>query len=184
MGGAMEALVKLTKRSLKAIVKDRLFTEDALATFLTEVESVLNSRPLTPVSDDLEDFEALTPNHFILGRPSPNLPLGVYTEKDINLRCKWKSVQAATSMFWTRWLKEYLPLLTERQKWTKEERNLKVGDLVIIQQKGLKRCNWPLGRVIEVYPGKDNVVRSVKVKNSSGVLVRPSASLCLLEESK
>ena len=90
MGGAMEALVKLTQRSLKAIVKDRLFTEDALATFLTEVESVLNSRPLTPVSDDLEDFEALTPNHFILGRPSPNLQLGVYTEKYINLLCLYK----------------------------------------------------------------------------------------------
>ena len=47
IGGCMEAMVKLTKRALKTIVKDRLFTEDALSTFLTEAESIINSRPLT-----------------------------------------------------------------------------------------------------------------------------------------
>ena len=68
----MEAMVKLTKKALKAIVKDRLFTEEPLSTFLTEVESIINSRPLTPASDDIDDLEPITPNHLLLDIPSPN----------------------------------------------------------------------------------------------------------------
>ena len=55
-------MVKLTKKALKTIVKDRLFTEEALSTFLTEGESIINSRPLTPASDDIEDLEPIAPN--------------------------------------------------------------------------------------------------------------------------
>ena len=73
----MEAMVKLTKKALKTIVKDRLFTEEALSTFLTEVESIINSRPFTPASDDIDDLEPITPNHLLLGIPSPNFQLCV-----------------------------------------------------------------------------------------------------------
>ena len=37
MGGAMEALVKIIKRCLKAVVKDRLLHEDTLHTLLLEI---------------------------------------------------------------------------------------------------------------------------------------------------
>ena len=67
MGGAWESLT-----SLNAITLDRIFTEEALYTFPCEVESLLNNRPVTPSSDDINDFEALTPNHLILGNSSSN----------------------------------------------------------------------------------------------------------------
>ena len=102
----MEAMVKLTKRALKTIVKNRLFTEEALSTFLIEVESIINSRPLTPASDDIDDLEPITPNHLLLGRPSPNFQPCITNTEDINLRKRWRAVQAATDMFWRRWLKE------------------------------------------------------------------------------
>ena len=95
----MEAMVKLTKRALKTIVKDRLFTEDALSTFLTEAESIINSRPLTPDSDDIGDLEPITPNHLLLGRPSSNFQPCVTNTEDIDLRKRWRAVQAATDMF-------------------------------------------------------------------------------------
>ena len=63
MGGVWEPLVKSVKKTLKAIVKDRIFTEDCLYTFLCEVEAVLNSRPLTAISDAITDLEPLIPNH-------------------------------------------------------------------------------------------------------------------------
>ena len=66
MGGAMKALVKITKICLKAVVKDRLLHEDALHTLLLEIESIVNSRQLTSVSDDIDDLEPLTPNHFLI----------------------------------------------------------------------------------------------------------------------
>ena len=111
MGGVWEALVKTVKRALRTITRERLFTEDALTTFLCEVESIVNQRPLTPSSNSIDDFEALTPYHFLLGSPSSNPSPGVFNDSQINLRTKWKAVQAATNMFWRRRTKEYLPTL-------------------------------------------------------------------------
>ena len=68
MSGAMESMVKGTKRALKAVIKERTFTDDALNTIMTEVESTVNSQPLTNVSDNIDDYEALMPNHFLLGQ--------------------------------------------------------------------------------------------------------------------
>ena len=67
MGGVMEAFVKITKRCLKAVVKDRLLHEDKLHTLLLKIESIVNSRPLTSVSDNINDLEPVTPNHFLIG---------------------------------------------------------------------------------------------------------------------
>ena len=115
-GGATESMVKIMKRTLKSIVRDRIFTDEALCTFLTEVESIINSRPLTAASNDINDLGPITPNHLLIYKSSPNYRPCVSQEQDISLRKKWTAVQAATEMFWKRWLKEYLPTLTERKK--------------------------------------------------------------------
>ena len=73
MNGAVEAVVKLTKLRLKAITRDRLFKEEALSTYLKEVEAVVNNRPFTSISDDVTDLELLTPNHFLIGRGNLNV---------------------------------------------------------------------------------------------------------------
>ena len=181
MGGAWEALVKTVKRALRKITRERLFTEDALTTFLCEVESIVNQRPLTPNSDSIDDFEAVTPYHFLLGSQSFNPSPGDFNDSQINLRTKWKAVQAATNMFWRRWTKEYLPTLVSRKKWTSKSRNLQVGDLVMLSVDHTPRSHWPLGRIVELYPGKDDIVRSVKVKTPYSEFMRPSRQVYLLE---
>ena len=85
MVGIWEALVKSVKRALKSTIKDRLFTEEALYTTLCEVESLLNNRPLTSISDDVSDCECLTLTHFLIGELSPNFSPGIFTDKEINL---------------------------------------------------------------------------------------------------
>ena len=85
-------------------------------------------------------------------------------------------------MFWNRWLKEYLPLLTKRNKWTDEVRNLERDDLVLVVEPNVSRGMWLTGRVLRSFPGKDGRVRSAEVK--SGKYVRPVARLCLLEENE
>ena len=114
--GATESMVKIMKRALKSIVRDKIFTNEALSKFLTEVESMINSRPLTTASNDISDLGPITPNHLLIYKSNPNYRPCVSQEQDISLRKKWKAVQAATEMFWKRWLKEYLPTLTERKK--------------------------------------------------------------------
>ena len=181
MGGVWESLVKSVKTGLKAIVKDRIFTDESLQTFLCEVESVLNGRPLTAISDDISDFEPLTPNHLLIGEVSPNQSPGNFREHEVSLRRKWRSVQAATEMFWRRWVREYLPILTIRRKWNSKSRNFKVGDLVIVITKDIPRSYWPMGRVLETYRGSNDVVRVVKLKTASGEMIRPVSKIALLE---
>ena len=92
----------------------------------------MNGRPLTHVSPDHRDEEALTPNHFLLGRRSPNFPPDVVSDKDVCSRRTWKHAQVMTQQFWKRWLREYLPALTERRQWRNEARNVREEDLVLV----------------------------------------------------
>ena len=68
MGGAMESMVKITKKALSSIVSDRKFVDEALPTFLTEIESIINSRPLKAASDNINDLKLVTPNHLLIGK--------------------------------------------------------------------------------------------------------------------
>ena len=84
MGGAWEYLIKSVKRALKAITLDRVFTDEALYTILCETECIINQRPLTAISDDVNDFDTLTPNHFLIGEAHLNQFSGEFSSKEIN----------------------------------------------------------------------------------------------------
>ena len=152
-------------------------------TLLTEVESIVNSRPLTELSDDINDLEALTPNHFLLGKSTRSVPIGTYTDKDLCSKKRWKQVQTLADHYWKRFRKKYLPTITKRGKWRECERDIKVGDLVLLIEQNIPRGSWPLARVLRVYPGKDELVRVADIRTKSTVLTRPITKLCLLEET-
>jgi len=94
MGGIFESMVKQVKRAMKTVINDQVLPEETLHTVLVKTEAIVNSRPLTPVSDDPNDYEALTPNHFLIGRASPNSPPGHFEEHEINSRKRWRMAQA------------------------------------------------------------------------------------------
>ena len=185
MGGVWERLVASVKRALKVVLGNQCVSEDVLHTALVEVEYMLNGRPLTYISMDERDPEALTPNHFLLGPSSADsgrvLPPGVFGDHDLLGRRRWRHSQVLANHLWKRWRKEYLPTLLARQKWRNETGNLQVGDVVLILDDSAPRGFWPLARVTEVYPGSDGRVRSADVKTSSGTYRRPVTKLCLLE---
>lgn len=87
-------------------------------------------------------------------------------------------------LFWTRWISEYLPLLQERQKWSKRKRNLAPGDIVIIADATAPRGSWMLGRVLEAKPDARGLVRTVRLQTKTSVLERPVTKLCLLLEAE
>ena len=182
MNGSWELIIKSAKRALRAISSERVFTVESLRTYLCEVESILNKRPLTPVSDDINDFEAITPDHLLIGYQNEANAIDPFRRKN-NLKVQWKNVQSSASMFWKCWLNHYLPTLTKRQKWAKTVENLSVNGLVIIKTKDALRSHWPLGRIIDVYPGDDGILRSVKIRTPTGEIIRPSRSVCVLEKS-
>ncbi len=84
MGGSLGALGNSTKKELTVVLQNQVVTDKVLNTAMAEVESLPNSRPLVEVSSDVDDLEALMPNHFILGRPnlhSIGSPRNMYIER-------------------------------------------------------------------------------------------------------
>ena len=177
-GGIWERLVRSCKKTMLAVLDGRSMTDEVLNTTMCLVEQTLNARPLTAVSDDPEDLTALTPNHFLLRRDSVSVPFLPNSERCQDLRRAFKTAQCYSDMIWKRWMKEYLPQWNSRSKWKSEEvRNIQVGELVWLVDESLKRCDYKMGRVKEVYQGSDGVVRSALVKFSTGDLKRPVVKL-------
>lgn len=113
-------------------VREQVTDDESLVTLMCEVESIMNSRPITTVSSDLYDLEPLTPNHTLLLKSEITLPPGLFKKED-SLSCRrWNQVQYLADVFWRRWSREYLPLLQLRKKWVHPQRNLAVGDVVLV----------------------------------------------------
>lgn len=173
-GGLWEAGVKSTKHHLKRILEDHHFTTEEFSTFLCRIESILNSRPLCPVSTYPEDgFDYLTPGHFLIGAPLISRPEESLDQEPMNHLTRWKKISHATQLFWKRWSKEYIHTLIHRPKWSTPKANLKIGDLVFLFNANIFPLSWPMGRVVKVFPGLDGTVRVVQVKTSSGMFTRP-----------
>ncbi|XP_066597118.1 uncharacterized protein [Prorops nasuta] len=179
-GGLWEAAVKVFKHHLKRVVGLQLYTYEDFTTLTTEIEAIMNSRPICSLSSDPNDPIALTPAHFLIGEPLTVLPERDVTSIPQNRLSSWKLIVQAKQHFWQRWYLEYLHELQQRQKWTQNQENVKVGTIVLLKDKGLPCMQWSLGRVIELIPSDDGIVRSVKVKTSSTTLKRCVKMLCPL----
>ena len=168
-GGLWEAAVKSLKRHLKRVVGENKLTFEELTTILTQIEACLNSRPLTRIPSDSDGIEALTPEHFLVGQPLEAIPDPVISYKSLPLLCRWHLCQHLIRQFWQRWSTEYLVSLRWCNKWRFPTKNICVGDIVVVQDDTLVLCKWPLGKVIEVHKGKDDLVHVVTVKMRSGI---------------
>ena len=128
MGGVWERLIRSVRRILRALLHDRIVNDEALLTFMAEVERILNDRPLTRQENHPDDLEPLTPSKLLLLRSNQEIPLGTWANPERYAK-RWTQAQQLADLFWKRWVKEYLPLLQERQKWLSEKRNLQAKDL-------------------------------------------------------
>jgi hypothetical protein len=164
MGGIWERIIRSIRRILKALLQGQKVNDESLVTFMAETERILNDRPLTRQEDHPNDLEPLTPNKLLLLRSEQTPPLGSWVVAD-KFSKRWRQAQQLASAFWKRWVKEYLPLLQERQKCLTEKRNLQPKDLVLLMDERLCREQWPLGVVEEVYPDKKGRVRQVLVEH-------------------
>lgn len=180
MGGIWEAAIKSTKFHIKCIVGEASLRYDQLSTLLVQVEAILNSRPLTPLSNDPNDLNALTPAHFLIGCPITTFPEPNLKNLPTNRLSRWQQVEQLKQHFWQRWVKEYLHNCQSRVKWNVANKPIMVGQMVILQEDNLPPLCWSLGRIEQVYPSKDNIIRVVSVRTSKGVYKRPITKLCVL----
>ena len=181
-GGVWERMIRSIRKILRSLLGNQLVNDETLLTVLTEVEKILNGRPLTQLTDDPKDLNPLTPSQLLLLRPNLSIPATEIGDV-VPYRKRWKQSQYLANVFWKRWIKEYLPILQERQKWLRPRRNLQVGDLVLVVQENIPRGHWPKGLIEEVVPDKYGHVRQVTLKTATSRIRRDVRKLCLLESA-
>ncbi|XP_046145796.1 uncharacterized protein LOC123989163 [Osmia bicornis bicornis] len=103
MGGKWEAVVKSLKFHLKRTIGDALLTFEESITLLAQIEAILNSRPLEPLSDDPDDLSALTPGHFLIGSPLNAVPEPTLLDVSVNRLSRWQFLQQRPQQFWRLW---------------------------------------------------------------------------------
>ena len=104
-GGVWERWVRSCKKAMYAVLGNRTVTEDVLSTTMCIVEQTLSARPLTPVSSDVIDLEALTPNDFLLGNRNVCLPYLPCAEEFVDHQKFFRQTQATANLKWDRFRK-------------------------------------------------------------------------------
>lgn len=181
LGGLHEAAIKSFKRHFYILAKANLLTIQEAETIAIQIEGILNSRPLMPLSSDPYDFEALSPGHFLIGKPIMMLPFqngGLSESRD--LKETWKIIQQITQQFWNRWKGEYLQQLQKSVKWHKDTINFEEGSLVIIKNKYIPPTCWKMARIIKLKTGVDGKSRIAVLRTATGTTTRAITELCPL----
>lgn len=190
-GGFFERLVRSTKRCLKKSIRNSKLNYEELLTLLTEIEGVINSRPLTYFNEELG--EPLTPSHLIIGRrildrPSPVSyePRTQLSHEEVTKRANY--LRNVLEHFRGRFSREYLTELREHHRSRKSKNGplIATGDIVTIFEDKLPRQRWRIGRVEKLLTSKDGQTRSAVVRVSkegqkSAVIRRPIRRLYPVE---
>ncbi|UYV82214.1 hypothetical protein LAZ67_21001350 [Cordylochernes scorpioides] len=180
-GGFWERMVRTIKEMLIKMLGHRKLKYVQLQTALCEIESIINNRPLTYVSEDDNDLKPLTPNEFLQNGPESSFPEFENLKPEM-LHTRYRELGQLKRELKQRFLKEYLGALIQKSE-NIDRRQLKVGDVVLIGQENLKRMFWPKGRIVNLITGKDGIVRVAHVKTSTGTLIRALQRLHPLEIS-
>lgn len=181
-GGFWERLVGLLKQLLRKVLARASVDYENMITILCDCESVINSRPLTYISNDSHELVPLTPAMFLKEQTESGVP-DCDAVDDQSLSKKIRHRQKLKKDLRQRFRNEYLGQLKILQK-KSSSRQISVDDVVLIGNDSTKRIDWPLGRVVELITGKDGKIRLVKVRTERGHLLRPIQRIYPLECSR
>ena len=169
-GGFYERLVRNIKTTLRKVLGKSILSFEELQTVLCEVESTINSRPLTYLNED--DLESpLTPFHLIYGRNIlRNQSLS--NNKSFNDPSKRvKHISKLLEHFWKRFSTIYLGDLQQTNLYRKDstinECPISVGDIVLLKEDSLPRNRWRMGRIEKLVIGRDGYCRGARISTSS-----------------
>ena len=161
--GCSEALVKLVKRAITVAIGSNVLTFSGLQTALFEIANLLNEKSIgIKPGNELSLGSYVCPNDLLLGRTCNKVPSGMWQFTKSN-KIKLEYIERIVSSFWKKWQRDYFPTLLVRQKWHVERRNVKIDDIVLLQDSNSLKGTWRRGRVITANAGRDDKVRDVTV---------------------
>ena len=161
--GCCESLVKSLKKSISLAVGENRLSFSELQTVCYEAANLANERPIGTKPGAYSEFTYLCPNDLILGRATSKVPQGPW-DHNKSITKRFRFIQSVIDTFWKKWTMCYFPNLIIEHKWHHNERNMKVGDIVVIIDKNEPRGMWKLGKISAVEPGIDGNVRRVSVQ--------------------
>ncbi|KMQ88170.1 hypothetical protein RF55_12386 [Lasius niger] len=154
-GGLWEAGVKAFKHHLRRVIGSHTLSRAEFATLLCKIEACLNFRSISALSDDPTDLSALTPGHFLIGRPLISVPEESVLDLNANRLSRWQYVNLMYEKIWRSWSGDYLHTLQQRHKWPESHPDVGINDLVLVKNNLLPLSKWELARIQEVHPGSD-----------------------------
>lgn len=172
-GGLWERSIQSIKQQLKRVAGNAHLTYEELYTLLVRIEACVNSRPLSPLNNDPNDLQVLCPSHFLIF-DSLTSPVEVnVTDAPLNRLSRWQRIEQMRQHFWRRWMREYLTELQRRPRGSDTHvTQIVPGSMVLLVENNVPPLCWKLGRIVEVHPGADNIVRVVSIKTANGVVRR------------
>lgn len=180
--GLCERLVRTVKTPLRVVVGSARLTRSQLALILIEIEAVVNNRPLATTTEDPSDWVPITPMELVSGRRLEQIPDPKNPKSSTSFSHLWKRRQAILNQFWRRWSNDYLLEQSVRKIWKTPKFEDLMGRIVLVKDDHLSRNEWLIGRIVEILPSKDGLVRNVVVKTASSRLRRAVQKLALFEQ--
>ena len=104
----------------------------------------------------------ITPNHLLLGRATIEVPDMDY-DPTSKFSARLAYVEQVYKAWWSKWIQDVLPTLVPCKRWKYIQRNVKVGDVVMMKYASSIKDEYRLARVLEVYPDDKGLVRTVKI---------------------
>lgn len=182
-GGLWEAAVRSAKYHMKRIMSNAKLTYEEFNTTLIQIEACLNSRPLVPINNEVNELEVLTPGHFLTGDSLLGFPEPSLLDLPENRLHRWQYVQKLMQSFWKQWSTTYLHTLNQRKKWQQGKSNVENNTIVLIKEDNLPPSRWLLGRIVDTHKGHDGLVRVVTIKTKDATIKRPISKICVLPVS-
>ncbi|XP_018303518.1 uncharacterized protein [Mycetomoellerius zeteki] len=184
-GGWWERLVRSVKEILRKVLRQAFLNYEELTTILCDCEAIINSRPITYIAEEPHQLIPLSPALFLQDTRNSGIPDldAIASAEKLNKRIKYR--QTFREHLRQRFRSEYLGQLSRKNNRRSQasQTNIDVGDVLLIGSDQLKRLDWPLGKVIQIFPGQDGKIRVAKLQTASGELVRPVQRLYSLKLS-
>jgi hypothetical protein len=180
MGGIWEARVKSMKFHLCQVVGNEKLTFEEFYTLFCQVEAVLNSRPICPLSNNPDNPQVLTPGHFLIGISLLALPDPKLVDLASNCLSWWLHIQQMVQRLWKCWSRDYLHQLQQRIKWKDVQPNVMIGDLVLVKEVNLPPLVWKKAVISDIHAGRDGLIRVVTLRTAKGMFKHAVTKICLL----